>query len=43
VNFEKESSSKEDKKIYVLQDSTFSIQRYEPIKNGESFYQTPSK
>jgi hypothetical protein len=38
VNFEKESSSKEDKKIYVLQDSTFSIQRYEPIKNGESFY-----
>jgi hypothetical protein len=27
VNFEKESSSKEDKKIYVLQDSTFSIQR----------------
>jgi hypothetical protein len=23
VNFEKESSSKEDKKIYVLQDSTF--------------------
>jgi hypothetical protein len=29
VNFEKESSSKEDKKIYVLQDSTFSIQRYE--------------
>jgi hypothetical protein len=28
VNFEKESSSK-DKKIYVLQDSTFSIQRYE--------------
>jgi hypothetical protein len=36
VNFEKESSSKEDKK-YVLQDSTFSIQRYE-IKNGESFY-----
>jgi hypothetical protein len=26
VNFEKESSSKEDKKIYVLQDSTFSIE-----------------
>jgi hypothetical protein len=32
VNFEKESSSKEDKKIYVLQDSTFSIQRYESQK-----------
>jgi hypothetical protein len=25
----KESSNKEDKKIYILQDSTFSIQRYE--------------
>jgi hypothetical protein len=34
VNFEKESSSKEDKKIYVLQDSTFytEIQKLKMVK-----------
>jgi hypothetical protein len=32
VNFEKESSSKEDKKIYVLQDSTLSTEIRKPIK-----------
>jgi hypothetical protein len=36
VNFE-ESSSKEDKKIYVLQDSTFSIQRYRKLKMVKAF------
>jgi hypothetical protein len=36
VNFEKESSNK-DKKIYVLQDSTFSIQRYEKLKMVKAF------
>jgi predicted RNA binding protein with dsRBD fold (UPF0201 family) len=43
VNFEKESSSKEDKKIYVLQDSTFSIQRYESQLKKAFILDTASK
>jgi hypothetical protein len=37
VNFEKESSSKEDKKIYVLQDSTSLYRDTKPIKMVKAF------
>jgi hypothetical protein len=37
VNFEKESSSKEDKKIYVLQDSTLYTEIRKPIKMVKAF------